>query len=256
MSLDESILKAEGIYKSFGKLAVLNGIDFNLKNGEVVAIIGPSGSGKSTFIRCLNHLETIDRGEITICGQTLVKTDNGKPVYPSERECRRICRNTGMVFQHFNLFPHKTALENIIEAPVTVMKENKKEAEEKALSLLKTVGLEQKKDAFPAQLSGGQKQRVAIARALALEPVIMLFDEPTSALDPEITNEVLNVIRDLAEKSMTMIIVTHEMAFAKSVADRILFMDNGVIVEEGAPEQLFTNPDSERLKTFLQNVRM
>ena len=256
MKSNNCILSATNIHKSFGRLNVLNGIDFEMKKGEVVAIIGPSGSGKSTFIRCFNHLETVNQGEIQICGKYLVRMENGKVIYPKEKEIREICANTGMVFQHFNLFPHKTVLENIIEAPIVVMKQNKNEACEKAIELLKMVGLEQKKDVYPIQLSGGQKQRVAIARALALNPQIMLFDEPTSALDPEITNEVLNVIKKLVDDHMTMIIVTHEMAFAKNVADRVLFIDDGQIVEQGEPEELFTNPKSPRLQDFLKNVRM
>ena len=205
-------------------------MDFSMSKGEIVAVIGPSGSGKSTMLRCINGLVTITSGEVVLNGET------------------------GMVFQHFNLFPHMTCLENITYAPIKVKKEKKEDAVEKARQLLKMVGLETKEDVYPAHISGGQKQRVAIARALAMEPDLMLFDEPTSALDPEITGEVLNVMKKLAEKHTTMIVVTHEMGFAKEVADRVLFMDKGKIVEEGTPEKIFEHPENERLVSFLSSM--
>ncbi|NLY44138.1 MAG: amino acid ABC transporter ATP-binding protein [Clostridiaceae bacterium] len=249
------MLKAENIYKSFHGLEVLKGISMNVKKGEVIAIIGPSGSGKSTFLRCLNHLEIIDKGSIIIEGEVMVSSDkDGIARYKPEKEVRRICRKMGMVFQNFNLFPHMTVLENIIEAPIVVNKTHKDEAVETALKLLHKVGLEDKKDSYPSQLSGGQKQRVAIARALAMKPDIMLFDEPTSALDPELTGEVLKVIRELAQERMTMLVVTHEMGFAREVANRVVFMDNGEVIEEGTPELIFNTPSHERTKAFLDKV--
>lgn len=221
------ILEMKNIVKKFGDFTALDDVDFSLERGEIVAIIGPSGSGKSTLLRCINGLNKITSGEIDLKGET------------------------GMVFQHFHLFPHMTCKKNITYAPINVKKENKEEVEKKADALLKMVDLESKSDAFPAHLSGGQKQRIAIARALAMDPDIMLFDEPTSALDPEITGEVLNVMKKLAEEHTTMIVVTHEMGFAKEVADRVVFMADGKIVEEGPPEQIFKNPKSERLVSFL-----
>ena len=245
-----AILSAENIKKSFGKLEVLKGVDFSVNQGEVIAIIGPSGSGKSTFLRCLNKLETIQEGTIIFDGQTIV--ENGK--YKSDKEIRQVCRKIGMVFQNFNLFPQKSVLQNIIEAPVIVNKEDKETAIAHAKTLLADVGLSDKINSYPCELSGGQQQRVAIARALAMNPDLMLFDEPTSALDPELTGEVLNVMKNLAEKKMTMIVVTHEIAFAKEVASRVVFMDGGYIVEEGNPKDVLENPKNDRTKQFLQRV--
>ena len=226
-----------------------------MEKGEVIAIIGPSGSGKSTFLRCLNRLETINQGTIEIEGDALA-TDSGQGTvaYAAEAEARKICRRMGMVFQQFNLFPHLTVLENIIEAPVTVKGLKREEIVPQAEELLRKVGLSEKRDVYPSRLSGGQKQRVAIARALAMAPDIMLFDEPTSALDPELTGEVLKAMRELAEEHMTMIVVTHEMAFAREVANRVIFMDNGEIVEQGLPEEVFGSPQQPRTQAFLQRV--
>lgn len=249
------MIKAEGIYKSFNKLEVLKGISLEVNKGEVVAIIGPSGSGKSTFLRCLNRLETLDQGTIEIEGEILAKTgQDGKSHYAPELDARRICRKMGMVFQQFNLFPHLTVLENVIEAPITVKGMSSEEIVPQAEELLKKVGLLDKRDSYPSRLSGGQKQRVAIARALAMNPDLMLFDEPTSALDPELTGEVLKAMRQLAEEHMTMIVVTHEMAFARDVANRVIFMDKGEIVEQGTPEEIFNRPAYPRTQAFLNNV--
>jgi ABC-type polar amino acid transport system ATPase subunit len=239
------MIKANHIKKTFGSLEVLKGIDLEVKQGEVVVIIGPSGSGKSTFLRCINHLEAIDSGEIIIDGKKLVSY---------EKELNKLRQEIGMVFQQFNLFPHRSVIGNIIEAPVTLKKMTKVEAKEKGLNLLQKVGLEEKADEFPNRLSGGQKQRVAIARALAMEPKIMLFDEPTSALDPELVGEVLNVMKQLAKEGMTMIVVTHEMGFAKEVADRVIFMDGGKIIEQGTPNEVFDAPKHERTKEFLGHI--
>lgn len=248
------MIKAVGIRKSFKTNEVLKGLDLTVEKGEVIAIIGTSGSGKSTFLRCLNRLETISGGSITIEGERLAGEENGKLVYASEDEARRICSKMGMVFQQFNLFPHMTVMENLIEAPMIVKKMKKEEILPIAEELLAKVGLSEQADSYPSQLSGGQKQRVAIARALAMSPDIMLFDEPTSALDPELTVEVLKTIRDLAKEKMTMVIVTHEMAFAREVANRVLFVDGGLIVEQGRPEEIFTNPKHERTRAFLNNM--
>ena len=245
-----AILEAKNIHKSFGKLKVLKGIDISVEKGEVVAIIGPSGSGKSTFLRCVNRLECVDKGTIVFDGETIV--EDGK--YKNEKALREILKKMGMVFQNFNLFPQKSVLQNIIEAPIIVKKKNKDEAIAHAKKLLADVGLSDKENAYPYQLSGGQQQRVAIARALAMEPDIMLFDEPTSALDPELTGEVLEVMRKLASEKNTMIIVTHEIGFAREVASRVIFMDNGVVVEEGSPEEVLSNPKNERTKQFLNRV--
>ena len=231
--------------RNFGVLEVLKGMDVEIEEGEVVCLIGPSGSGKSTFLRCLNRLETITGGEIIIDGHSV--TDPGV-------DLNKVRENIGMVFQHFNLFPHLSVLENITLAPVELKKLTKEEAKEKALELLRTVGLDDKAYAYPAQLSGGQKQRVAIARALAMDPDIMLFDEPTSALDPEMVGEVLNVMKDLAKRGMTMVVVTHEIGFAREVSNRVIFMDGGVIVEEGTPDQIFNNPQNPRTIDFLNKV--
>lgn len=249
------IIRVENLHKSFHSLHVLKGINFKVEKGEIVSVIGPSGSGKSTLLRCLNHLEVADKGSISFEGQYIAKADStGKAVYKSNKEVLAICSNLGMVFQNFNLFPHKSVIENIVEAPIMVKGKSKQEAEAKALELLDKVGLREKKDAYPNQLSGGQKQRVAIARALAMEPEIMLFDEPTSALDPELIGEVLQVIKKLAEERMTMIIVTHEMNFAREISDRIIFMDDGQIVVDGVPDDIFVNPEHPRIKTFLNKV--
>jgi len=249
------MIRAINIYKRFKDLEVLKGISLEIKKGEVVAIIGPSGSGKSTLLRCINRLEIIDRGSIEIEGEPMVVTDSyGKSRYVKESDIRRIRKKMGMVFQSFNLFPHKTVLGNIIEAPIIVNGEKKEDAIRKAEKLLIKVGLIDKRDSYPSQLSGGQKQRVAIARALAMNPDIMLFDEPTSALDPELTGEVLKVMKDLAQEHMTMLVVTHEMGFAREVADRVVFMDNGEIIEEGRPEDIFSNPRHARTQAFLSQV--
>ncbi len=228
--MENKILEMKNIVKKYGDFIAVDNVNFSMQKGEIVAIIGPSGSGKSTLLRCINGLNSVTSGEIDLKG------------------------TTGMVFQHFNLFPHMTCKENITYAPIKVKKENKEQANRKAKELLKLVGLENKADVYPAQISGGQKQRIAIARALAMNPDLMLFDEPTSALDPEITGEVLNVMKKLAQSHTTMIVVTHEMGFAREVADRVVFMDNGVIVEEGTPEDIFENPKSERLVSFLSSM--
>lgn len=249
------MIEAQQIDKTFHNQPVLKGISVTVEKGEVVAIIGPSGSGKSTFLRCLNRLETIDGGRIVIEGEVLAETaDNQQVTYADEKEARRICRKMGMVFQQFNLFPHLTVLENIIEAPMLVQGVKREVIVPQAEALLAKVGLEAKRDSYPSRLSGGQKQRVAIARALAMQPDIMLFDEPTSALDPELTGEVLKAMRQLAEEHMTMIVVTHEMGFAREVANRVIFMDQGEIVEEGTPEQLFSQPQQPRTQAFLNNL--
>ncbi|MEG0046995.1 MAG: amino acid ABC transporter ATP-binding protein [Comamonas sp.] len=249
------MISAQGIHKAFGSNEVLRGVSVDLLRGEVVAVIGPSGSGKSTFLRCLNHLESIDRGTITIEGEVLAQSEGeAKAQYVSDAEIRKIGRKMGMVFQSFNLFPHLTVLENIIEAPVIVKGMTREEIIPKAEALLAKVGLAAKRDAYPNHLSGGQKQRVAIARALAMEPDILLFDEPTSALDPELTGEVLRTMRELAEEHMTMLVVTHEMGFAREVANRVIFMDGGHIVEQGPSEAFFAAPKHERTKAFLHNM--
>ena len=245
-----SILKAEKIKKSFGNFEVLKGIDLSVEKGETIAVIGPSGSGKSTFLRCLNKLETINDGSIEFDGEIIA--ENGK--YKKDKELRPIISKMGMVFQQFNLFPHKSVIENVIEAPVIVNKISKEEAKKTALQLLKDVGLSEKANEYPCNLSGGQQQRVAIARALAMNPKLMLFDEPTSALDPELTGEVLNVMKKLADEKMTMIVVTHEIAFAKEVATRVVFIDEGVIVEQGNPKDVLENPKNERTIKFLERV--
>jgi L-cystine transport system ATP-binding protein len=243
------MISVQGLYKQFGDVEVLKGIDLTVEKGKVVVIIGPSGSGKTTFLRCLNVLETPTKGKITIANRQL---DFSKPV--TKREIHEFRWLTGMVFQSYNLFPHMTALENVMEGPVTVKREKKERAREKAMALLEKVGLGDKAHHYPFQLSGGQQQRVGIARALAMEPAVMLFDEPTSALDPELVGEVLKVMKSLANEGMTMIVVTHEMRFAKEVADEVVFMDGGIIVERGAPEQLLVSPKHERTKQFLQLI--
>ena len=239
------MIYVNNLEKSFGKNNVLKGVNEHIKKGEVVVVIGPSGSGKSTFLRCLNLLEEPTGGEIIF---------EGKNITDKKVNINKLREKMGMVFQQFNLFPHKTVLENITIAPIKVKKMKKSDAEAKAIRLLEKVGLENKKDAYPVQLSGGQKQRIAIARALAMEPDVMLFDEPTSALDPEMVGEVLNVMKNLASEGMTMVVVTHEMGFAKEVGDRIVFMDGGNILESGKPEEFFANPKNERTKEFLSKV--
>ena len=264
-----ALLEMKNIVKDFAGCRAIDDVSLNVKMGETVAIIGPSGSGKSTLLRCINCLVRITEGEIAL-GETVfassnpetslgdkkggqVKDSNGMPVarYLPEKDLKMAVCDTGMVFQHFNLFPHMTCLQNITYAPVKVKGEPKEAAEKRGMELLKLVGLETKRDEYPGRLSGGQKQRIAIARALAMEPDIMLFDEPTSALDPEITGEVLSVMKDLSEANTTMIVVTHEMGFATEVADRVIFMNDGKIVEEGTPKEIFENPKSDRLKEFL-----
>lgn len=245
---------AEQIDKWFGQLEVLKKISISVDEGEVVAIIGPSGSGKSTFLRCLNRLEEIDGGRILVDGETLAETGADGVRYAPDAQARVLCRKMGMVFQQFNLFPHLTVLENVIEAPILVKGMSKADIIPEAEMLLKKVGLLEKKDNYPARLSGGQKQRVAIARALAMKPEIMLFDEPTSALDPELTGEVLKAMRQLAEEHMTMVVVTHEMGFAREVANRVIFMDQGEIVEEGTPEEIFNRPQHPRTQAFLNSM--
>lgn len=251
----QPMIEARGIHKTFGRVPVLRNVSLTVGQGEVVALIGPSGSGKSTFLRCLNHLETIDRGFIAIEGEALAQTDAaGNCTYVSEAEVRRICRKTGMVFQHFNLFPHLTVLENLIEAPMVVRGMARDEAIARAEVLLDKVGLRAKRDNYPARLSGGQKQRVAIARALAMEPDIMLFDEPTSALDPELTGEVLRTMRALAQERMTMLVVTHEMGFAREVAHTVAFMDQGELLETRPAAEFFGSPGHERSRAFLNHM--
>ena len=252
----EIMLSMRGIHKSFGDLGVLRGIDLSLARGEVLAIIGSSGSGKSTLLRCINKLETIDSGDITIRGEKLCWTKDGESTatYASTADVRRILMSTGMVFQQFNLFPHMTVIENLIEAPIHVKGQSKDEILPYARELLAKVGLSDRENYYPSQLSGGQQQRVAIARALAMKPDIMLFDEPTSALDPELTGEVLRTMRALAAERMTMIVVTHEMAFAREAATNVIFMENGVIVEQGEPQSFFRAPKEERTREFLRNM--
>lgn len=248
-----AILEVRNLSKSFGSLDVLKDISFDVEKGEVMAIIGPSGSGKSTLLRCINQLERADSGEIRVCDlDMLVKTEKGKTVYANGTVLRDIRLKIGLVFQNFNLFPHMTVLRNITEAPMCVLNMPKAQAQEKAMELLRKMGLESKADAYPYELSGGQQQRVSIARALALNPEVLFFDEPTSALDPELTGQVLKVIKELADDKMTMVIVTHEMAFAKDVANHVVFMDGGYIIEQGTPEDVFNNTENERTKQFLQ----
>ena len=246
------VLKAVDIHKSFGDNQVLQGISFQVNQGEVLSVIGPSGSGKSTLLRCSTLLETVDAGSVVYGDLTMCETGAaGKAVYAPPAVLQQIRRRFGLVFQNFNLFPHFSVLRNLTEAPVRVLGREKIQAREEAMALLRKVGLSDKADAYPCELSGGQQQRVAIARALAMHPDILFFDEPTSALDPELTGEILKVIRTLAEEHMTMVVVTHEMAFARDVSDRVIFMDGGVIVEEGEPRQVIENPQSDRTRAFL-----
>ena len=249
------MVQAEAVHKWFGKLEVLQGIDLDVALREVLCLIGPSGSGKSTFLRCINHLEKVDAGRLSVDGELVGYREVGGKLHElRDREVAKARQDIGMVFQRFNLFPHMTALGNVMEAPCRVRKKDKGEVRTRALALLDRVGLADKADSYPAQLSGGQQQRVAIARALAMKPKLMLFDEPTSALDPELVGEVLEVMRGLAADGMTMIVVTHEMSFAKRVADRVVFMDQGVICEEGAPNDVLAQPKTARLQQFLQQV--
>ena len=247
-------IKATNIWKKFNNLEVLKGIDLEVNEGEVVAVIGPSGGGKSTLLRCLNKLETIDKGSITIDGEELCRETSGGTEYVKNNDVRRIACKMGMVFQQFNLLPQTTVLENLIEAPVNVQKRDKAEVIKEAEILLAKVGLSDKRDVYPRKLSGGQQQRVAIARALAMKPAIMLFDEPTSSLDPELTGEVLRTMRELADEKMTMVVVTHEMGFAREVATKVVFMADGHVQEQGSPEEIFVNPKNERLKSFLKVI--
>lgn len=255
ISNGDVMLRMSDIKKQFDNLEVLKGVNLEVRKGEVLAIIGPSGSGKSTLLRCINRLEEIDSGTIEIEGEILAQNDgSGNAAYVTDAKARKILAHTGMVFQQFNLFPHMTVMENLLEAPVQVKKRSVEEVRPEAEELLRKVGLFDKRDAYPGRLSGGQQQRVAIARALAMKPEIMLFDEPTSALDPELTGEVLKTMRELAQEHMTMVVVTHEMAFAREAASHVMFMADGVIVEQGQPEEFFAHPKQERTVSFLQNM--
>ena len=252
---DRPMVQAEQVHKNFGALKVLRGITLSVGRGEVMCMVGPSGSGKSTFLRCINHLETVNAGRLYVDGVLVGYSERGSRLHELQpREAARQRRDIGMVFQHFNLFPHRTALENVCEAPIHVKKMKKAAAVARAQQLLAQVGLADKARAYPAQLSGGQAQRVAIARALAMDPKLMLFDEPTSALDPELVGEVLDVMKQLAKGGMTMVVVTHEMGFAREVADQLVFMDGGVVVEAGNPREVLANPQHERTKAFLSKV--
>ena len=251
----EAVVRAEEVRKRFGRLEVLKGLSLEVRQGETVCLIGPSGSGKTTFVRCVNHLERIDSGRIEVNGRLIgYRARNGQLVEDDERSIARQRTQIGMVFQRFNLFPHKTALENLTEAPIRVLAVTKAQAVAEAEALLARVGLADKRNTYPGKLSGGQQQRVAIARALAMKPTLMLFDEPTSALDPEVTGEVLSVMEELAHEGMTMIVVTHEMGFAKAAADRVVMIDDGRIIEEGPPEHFFLEPREERTAQFLSKI--
>lgn len=249
------MLKAENVHKSYGKNEILKGINLEVQTGEVMCLLGPSGSGKSTFLRCINHLEKINQGKIYVDGNLVGgRMHKGRIYEQKEKEICRLRREIGMVFQHFNLFPHMTVLQNLIEGPVLVKKEDKDSAIDRARTLLDMVGLRNWESSYPKQLSGGQQQRVAIARSLAMEPKLMLFDEPTSALDPELVGEVLAVMKDLASSGMTMVVVTHEIGFARGVSHNVALMDKGVVIEIGSPEDVFDNPENERTRSFLANV--
>jgi polar amino acid transport system ATP-binding protein len=249
------MVQAEAIHKRFGRLEVLRGIDLTVERGSVMCVIGPSGSGKSTFLRCINHLEQINAGRLWVDGDLVGYRQRGDKLHElREADIAKQRVGVGMVFQHFNLFPHMTVLGNLVEAPLKVKRESKKDAQERARELLARVGLSDKADAYPRQLSGGQQQRVAIARALCMRPKLMLFDEPTSALDPELVGEVLDVMRSLAHSGMTMIVVTHEMGFAREVGDQLVFMDGGVVVEAGRPRDVLADPQHERTRSFLSKV--
>ena len=251
-------LEIKGIKKHYGegesRVEVLNGIDIEVNKGEIVVLLGPSGSGKSTFLRCATLLENMDEGTLSYCGESATLNESGAAQYVDKKKLHSIRNDFGLVFQNFNLFPHFSVLKNVIDAPINVQKRDKAEVTVEARELLKKVGLENKEDSYPGQLSGGQQQRVAIARALAMNPKMLFFDEPTSALDPEITAGILKLLRELANEKMTMVIVTHEIDFARNVADRVIFMDGGVIVEEGKPQDVIDNPKSERTKAFLQKM--
>ena len=251
-----NVLEMNNIKKSFGSKVVLEDITLKIEEGEVVSIIGPSGSGKSTLLRCATFLEHIDNGEIFYINKQVVKKSPDGAVYPHKKELQQACSNFGLVFQNFNLFPHFSVMKNITDAPIVIQKRNKEEVYNEARELLKKVGIEDKENAYPCELSGGQQQRVAIARALALHPQMLYFDEPTSALDPEITAEILRVLKSLAAEKMTMVIVTHEIDFARAVSDRVVFMDGGVIIEEGKPEDVIDNPENERTKAFLKKLHV
>ena len=249
------MVEAINVHKRFGDLQVLKGIDLTVQRGEVMCLVGPSGSGKTTFLRCINHLEQITRGRLYVDGELMGYRERGEKLHELHpREAARQRRDIGMVFQHFNLFPHMTVLHNVVEAPTRVKRMSKDEAVQTGRELLKRVGLGEKEKAYPAQLSGGQQQRVAIARALAMKPKLMLSDEPTSALDPELVGEVLDAMKDLARAGMTMVVVTHEMGFAREVADQLVFMDGGVVVEAGNPREVLANPQHQRTKAFLSKV--
>lgn len=250
-----NLLEVKNIKKSFGELEVLKDINMSVAESEVISILGPSGSGKSTFLRCLSMLEKIDGGSMTYCGKTAVSEQNGLPVYADKKTLKEIQGYFGLVFQNFNLFPHYSVLKNVTDAPIHVQKRNKAEIMEEGKILLNKMGLGDKGGYYPYQLSGGQQQRAAIARALAMKPKMLFFDEPTSALDPELTAEILKVLKELAAEKMTMVIVTHEIDFARSVSDRVIFMDGGVIVEEGTPSQVIDNPQCERTKAFLKKMQ-
>jgi polar amino acid transport system ATP-binding protein len=254
-SVDELMVRAESVHKAFGHLEVLKGIDFDVRPGEVSVVVGPSGSGKSTFLRCINHLEKINAGRIWVAGDLIGYRQRGDRLHEMhDREIAAQRRSVGMVFQRFNLFPHMTAIGNVVEAPLCVKHKSRSDARDRAAALLDRVGIGDKMDNYPSQLSGGQQQRVAIARALAMEPKLMLFDEPTSALDPELVGEVLDVMKDLARDGMTMIVVTHEIGFAREVGDKLTFMDDGVVVESGAPRDVIAHPQHNRTKAFLSKV--
>jgi len=252
---DQPTVRAENVHKNFGRLEVLKGIDLEVRQGEVCCVIGPSGSGKSTFLRCINHLEKVNGGRIWVDGDLIGYRERGGKLHEMrEKEVAAQRRSIGMVFQRFNLFPHMTVLENVMEAPLRVRREPKAQVRERAVELLNRVGLGDKVHTYPGRCSGGQQQRVAIARALAMKPKLMLFDEPTSALDPELVGEVLDVMKDLAREGMTMIVVTHEIGFAREVGDSLIFMDGGVVVESGAPRDVIANPRHERTRSFLAKV--
>jgi polar amino acid transport system ATP-binding protein len=255
MDTDQLMVRAENVHKSFGHLDVLKGIDLSVRAGEVAVVIGPSGSGKSTFLRCINHLEKINAGRIWVDGELIGYRQRGDKLHElREKEVAAQRRSIGMVFQRFNLFPHMTVLDNVMEAPCRVRREPKAQVRERAAALLARVGLAEKMSTYPGQLSGGQQQRVAIARALAMQPKLMLFDEPTSALDPELVGEVLDVMKDLARSGMTMVVVTHEIGFAREVGDSLIFMDGGVVVEKGHPREVIAEPQHERTRAFLAKV--
>lgn len=249
-----NVIEMNHVKKSFGKKEVLKDISFSVAEGEVISIIGPSGSGKSTLLRCAAFLEQMQAGSIRYLEQDVVKEEDGASVYPAKKELRHVCGSFGLVFQSFNLFPHYSVLKNIMDAPVSIQKRDKDEVYDEVKKLLKKVGLSDKENAYPCELSGGQQQRVAIARALALNPKILYFDEPTSALDPEITAGILKIMKELAAEKMTMVIVTHEIDFARAVSDRVIFMDEGVIVEQGKPEEVIDHPDNDRTKEFLRKL--